>query len=151
MNEPTHRPKILILEDDIDLATQWQDAFAQHDADAVLATSRPEVEYLCQNMQFDALVVDIFIRDLDGALTGDGGLTAISYLRLPQHANPRPWGITVPIVAVTGSSRIAGFDAIEYAIDLGATTGLRKPIEPEELVSHVFGLIESCSVDLTDS
>lgn len=141
MNEADVKTRILILEDDLDLALQWRTAFEQADVEVVLTSSRVEAQRVCEQEQFDALIIDIFLRGFDGSLVGDGGLTLINHLRLPPLAETTAWTVTAPIIAVTGSGNIMGFDAIEYAIDLGATIGLRKPIASEQLVSELLALL----------
>lgn len=135
-----HEHSILILEDDTDLAMQWQAAFRDAGYSCDVAFSRIEAEVLCRRSEYTAVVVDVFIEGADGRLEGDGGLTLLNHLRMPDLAETPRWGATVPVVVVTGSQRLAEFDALEHADYMGASTGLRKPFRPESLVAVVRDL-----------
>ncbi len=141
MTEPLpHR--VLILEDDLDLVQQWRAAINALGIVAETASRRVDAELACASTRYDLVIIDIFIRSPEGELTGDGGFTFIAHLRSPALAQTPEWGRTVPIIAVSGSERMHGFDALDHARHMGATVALRKPISPHELAQLVKQHIE---------
>ena len=46
-------------------------------------------------------------------------------------------GATIPIIAVSGGDSHSSFLALESANDLGATTVLEKPFDPQQLAAVV--------------
>jgi len=135
--------RILIMEDDLDLALQWSAALRAEGFACTLAQSRPEAEQACEMAEFDAVVVDVFIKDDQGNYTADGGFTLVSRLRMPALGGTPAWGQTVPIVIVTGAAPAAGVDALEYGLHLGANAALRKPFPPQALVNQLLTFIGS--------
>jgi len=129
--------RVLIMEDDLDLSHQWMQELRGAGFECDHATSRSEAQDRCMNRRYDALVLDVFIRGEDGKYLGDGGFNMITRLRLPHLAQTPDWGKDVPIVVVTGSTQANGFDALEYALHLGADRAMRKPFDPEELLRQV--------------
>lgn len=131
---------ILILEDDVSLAGAWQRGLEAEGHAVALAQGRTEAEDWCRRRQFDLVIADIFVAGADGKLADDGGFTLISHLRSPGLAATPEWGTEVPILAVTGSGKAHGFDALEYARHMGATRALRKPISLAELLETCAAL-----------
>lgn len=86
---------ILLLEDDLRLASFWQTALEQsglrvtHCSDASAAIS------VCDSQAIDLVVTDILIRDEQNAVKPEGGLSLISHIRLHQDQ--------IPILCVTGA------------------------------------------------
>ncbi len=130
---------VLILEDDLDLAQQWADYLAAFGYRCDLAFNRREAELLCEERAYDAVIVDMFFRDENGRLSGDGGLTFITHLRLPSLAGTPRWGERVPIITVTGSDGIV--DALGHARNAGADRTFRKPFNPAVLVDALSTLV----------
>ncbi len=137
MTEQPHR--VLIVEDDFDLAKQWSNYLDSFGYSCDLAGSRAEAELLCQTKQYDAFIVDMFFKDADGNLSGDGGLTFITHLRLPSLADTPRWGERVPIITVSGSDGIV--DALGHARNAGADRTFKKPVAPETLLNALYELI----------
>ena len=125
------------MEDDIDLATQWRTALAEVDIQADHVTGTAQANRQCGEVEYDVVIVDMFIRERDGSLSPDGGLVFIAHLRSPTLAGTPVWGVSVPIIAITGSPEHHKFDVLDNAHRMGADDLLRKPIEPEDLVSRV--------------
>jgi two-component system response regulator (stage 0 sporulation protein F) len=76
--------------------------------------------------RFDAVVVDIFMPDMDGIAT----------IRQLRAANP-----TIPIIAISGhaitNKRAGAPDFLGMAVKLGATCALQKPFHPNQLFDAV--------------
>jgi len=139
--------KILILEDDIDLASQWSEALIECSHIVIVAIDVKEANNIIRSEQFDLIIVDFFIRKPHGLLK-EGGLTLISRLRIPRPPDDHDWGKTVPILSVTGSRPLGpGFDPLVSAMALGSDRGLRKPFLIEELVEIVDEMLSMPIVD----
>lgn len=86
---------------------------------------------LCQTQQFDLLIVDIFMPDMDGLET------------LSQVHQVHP---DLPVIVISGyqfgSDRDARPDFLHMATSLGAVKGLAKPFRPAELMEAVSAGLE---------
>lgn len=139
------------MEDDRDLLNQWALAFSGVGAEVARSASRSEAEALLNETEFDALVTDIFVETGGGVVSGEGGLLLIGHVRNPGLGFTPDWAKTMPIVAVTATqaSRVTHaqtsptFDPLNFASGGGADNTMRKPFEPQELVTLVIRLIES--------
>jgi CheY-like chemotaxis protein len=134
--------KVLIMEDDLDLADQWTRALHSAGHEVWVAKRNGEAERLCSEIRFDLAIVDLFIADATGNLIPEGGLLLITHLRNPMLIGTPEWGRAIPILAVTGGIRTGDFDPIEYAVHAGANTGLPKPVTPEVLAAAAACLLE---------
>ncbi len=133
------KKRVLIVEDDFDLAHQWADYLSAFGIVCDLAFNRAEAAVFCGEREYDALIVDMFFKDEQGNLSGDGGLTFITHLRLPSLANTPRWGERVPIISVTGSDGIV--DALGHARNAGADRTFQKPFDPALLVEAFAELL----------
>ncbi|HKE58625.1 MAG TPA: response regulator [Pyrinomonadaceae bacterium] len=86
---------------------------------AVMAVSARDALALAQREQFDLVISDIGVPEMDGYAL------AKSLRSLPEYAS-------VPMVAITG---FAQFDDRDRALAAGFNTHVKKPIDPSELVS----------------
>lgn len=133
---------VLIFEDDHDLAKQWISALEAREITALHTASIEGFLQTCAQRAFDALVCDIFVRDANGYLENQGGLSLISYCRNSILGKTPAWAQEVPIIAITGAARVNDFDILQMADSIGASTLLRKPITPEALASIVCEQID---------
>lgn len=138
---------VLIMDDDLDLSSQWRRAFVDAGIEARLACNRMEAEILLHAQRFDAVVVDIYIRTADGTGTTESGFLLIAHMRSPSLGLTPAWAKDTPIVAVTGAASSASFSPLDYAAQGGATAVMRKPFEPSELVEQVVALIADETID----
>ncbi len=110
------RPRILIVDDQLSLAETLADGLSEHGFDAAgVASSKRAVELL-EKGQWDALLTDLRMPELDGLQ-----LLAISRAAAPSR----------PVIVMTAYSAVES--AIE-SIRQGAFHYLTKPFKVEELV-----------------
>jgi len=115
--------KVLIVEDDPDLARQITQAFTTNGYTVDCAADGGQAHFLESTEAYDALVLDIGLPRLDG----------LSILR-----DMRRSGHSTPVLLLTARSgwrdRVDGLDA-------GADDYLVKPFQMEELIARVRALI----------
>lgn len=126
--------KILILEDDFDLAMYWKERL-EDDGYGVVYTSTSEeaTQVLCQD-EFDLVIADVLIRTECGAgpLKPTGGLSLIAHVTL--RVDPRP-----KIVAVSGAHPQS--NVLKHATALKADRVMVKPFRIDSLVDVVKDLV----------
>jgi len=140
MTDPSSQ-LVLILEDDFDLALQWSAALRLAGFECIIAHTADEAEAWCHRRQFDAIVLDVFIKGEDGRYQPNGGFTLLSHLRQPALTGTPEWGRSVPAIAVSGALGGAGTNTLEYALDMGATSAVAKPIPADRLTARVQHMI----------
>lgn len=82
---------------------------------------------LVESTPCDLVITDIIMPEMEGIET-------ISTLRSKSGQ--------LPIIAVSGGGRIGNMDFLKAAKELGATTILPKPFEPDELLELVDRFLE---------
>lgn len=137
MSSVEHRYVVLILEDDLDLAKQWQRALESEGMHVSVASAVDSAVFYCKDRQFDIIIVDLFLRRPNDSIIPYGGLTLIGYLRSRLKGLPE-WGRSVPIIAVSGAVKQNGYDALLSAEMQGANSSLRKPFRVKDLVAEVY-------------
>jgi CheY-like chemotaxis protein len=114
--------RILVIDDDACVSTAIQAILARHQYDTVLASRAHAGIQAFQASQFDVVMVDLF-------MPGMNGLDTITRIRSKS---------AVPIIAMSGfrlrNSLDPDQDFLGMAILRGATTSLRKPFSPPQLV-----------------
>jgi DNA-binding response OmpR family regulator len=117
--------RILVIDDDACVSTAIQAILARHQYDTVLASRAHAGIHAFQASQFDVVMVDLF-------MPGMNGLDTITRIRSKS---------TVPIIAMSGfrlrNSLDPDQDFLGMAILCGATTSLRKPFSPPQLVAAI--------------
>jgi two-component system OmpR family response regulator len=115
--------RILVVEDDPDLARQLKQALGDADYAVDQAADGEEGQYLGESEPYDAIVLDLGLPKIDG----------VSVLEQWRRA-----GITTPVLILTArgawSEKVAGFDA-------GADDYLTKPFHTEELLARLRALL----------
>jgi DNA-binding response OmpR family regulator len=118
--------RALIIEDDRSVGTAIQMILARQGFTLVLAPDAQSGVQAFVSSKFDVVLVDIFMPEIDG-------LAIITAFR--QRAP------TVPILAMSGfrfrEPMDSGQDFLGMAAELGATSCLRKPFTPEQLIAAV--------------
>ena len=119
-------PRILIMEDNLQLAFEWRDVFELNGYKVLLTHSGEEAIGVLQNDKVDLVVSDLFVAG------GKGGLSVIGALRTLGPDAP-------PVIAVTGASASPEESDTEsrfltQARRLGASSSIKKPFLPAELV-----------------
>jgi CheY-like chemotaxis protein len=122
-------PRILVIDDDDLVRTAVQQMLENKGFDVVVAAQGQHALRILDNGNFDAIVVDIFMPDMDGLET----------IRAFRERSPE-----IAIVAMSGTKFYEGTasapDFLLMATKLGANASLRKPFRSRELVAT----IESC-------
>jgi two-component system OmpR family response regulator len=115
--------RILVVEDDPDLARQLKQALGDADYAVDQAADGEEGQYLGESEPYDAIVLDLGLPKIDG----------VSVLEQWRRA-----GIATPVLILTArgawSEKVAGFDA-------GADDYLTKPFHTEELLARLRALL----------
>jgi two-component system OmpR family response regulator len=127
--------RILVVEDDADLARQMKDSLSDAGYAVDLATDGEEGHYLGANEPYDAVVLDLGLPVMDG-------ITVLERWRRE--------GRTMPVLILTArdrwSEKVAGFDA-------GADDYVAKPFHMEEVLARLRALVRRAaghaSADLT--
>lgn len=115
--------RILLVEDDPDIARQLKQALADADYAVDHAPDGEEAQFLGETEPYDAVVLDLGLPKVDG----------VSVLERWRRE-----GMTSPVLILTAraawSEKVAGFDA-------GADDYLTKPFHTEELLARLRALI----------
>jgi DNA-binding response OmpR family regulator len=126
--EPERLPRLLVIEDDVAVG-QFVQAALTGSADVTIALTADEGLALVGSEDFDGVLVDNGLPDLDG----------VEVIRL-LRADPKT--LTMPLVLFTGD------DSEEVERDArraGADDFLCKPVEPLLLEERVLGLLTAYS------
>ncbi len=115
--------KILIVEDDVDIARLVQLQLRDIDCDsAIISNGQQALEHLQQNQQYDMLILDIMLPDCDG----------LSICEQVRAVNKH-----IPILMLT--ARSSEYDRV-LGLDIGADDYLTKPFSFIELSARVKAL-----------
>ncbi|MBD6615082.1 response regulator [Nostoc sp. B(2019)] len=122
---------ILVVDDDDDTRFYITTVLEADGATVMAVASAAAARQVLPELQPDVLISDI-------AMPGEDGYTLIRKVRAQKPDN----GGQVPAIALTayGDSE----DRIR-ALEAGFHTHVSKPIDPEELVAIVAGLVASCN------
>ncbi len=114
--------RILIIEDDIDLAETLQKSFAPYYT-ADICPNGVDGIYLAQISPYDLIIIDLKLPDLYGD---------------EVCKNLRASGIDVPVIILTGDARL---DSKLSCFNVGADDYLTKPFSFKELLSRTDALL----------
>lgn len=134
---------ILIFEDDFDLVWQWKRFLKRKGYIVDVSWDIEEVIKLCEIKQYDIIVCDIFIKDLDGKIKMQGGVSLLTYLRSKSLGKFPKWTQNVPVLLISGAQKVNGFDALYSTKTLGANEVIRKPFRKEELLEKIIKILET--------
>lgn len=130
--EPERKPRVLIVEDSLDLSALWQRLFsAKGYAPVVANDARTACHIFGADSEFDVVVSDYFLPDMNG-------LALLERLRETSS--------TIPFVLVTGSRETA---IQERALSFDATAFLNKPIKFMFLEEEIRRLLAKCAAENT--
>lgn len=147
MTKEDKKYSILIFEDDIDLAKQWTAALEKKNMQVAHAMTVDSALEFCNLRKFDAIILDVFLQDQYGNFLPKAGYTLLSYLRNTSLDKAPEWGATIPVLAVTGSPVIMGYDILSYAKSLKAQGTMRKPFSIDVLYESLINIIENPHVE----
>jgi two-component system, OmpR family, response regulator len=115
--------RVLVVEDDVDLARQLKDCLSDAGYAVDLAADGEEGHFLGANEPYDAVVLDLGLPVMDG-------ITVLESWRRE--------GRTMPVLILTArdrwSEKVAGFDA-------GADDYVAKPFHMEEVLARLRALV----------
>jgi CheY-like chemotaxis protein len=117
--------RILVIDDDACVSAAIQAVLGRHQCETVLASRAHAGIHALQRSEFDVVIVDLF-------MPGMNGLDTITRIRSES---------AVPIIAISGfrlrNSLESDQDFLGMAMRRGATTSLRKPFSPQQLVAAI--------------
>jgi CheY-like chemotaxis protein len=117
--------RILVIDDDACVSTAIQAILGRHHCETVLASRAHAGIHALQRSEFGVVIVDLF-------MPGMNGLDTITRIRSES---------AVPIIAISGfrlrNSLESDQDFLAMAMLRGATTSLRKPFSPPQLVAAI--------------
>ncbi|PZM13774.1 response regulator [Rhizobium tubonense] len=125
-NASAEKPRILIVEDDRDIAEMLVELMIENGYEASAATSAGEMDRLRRRHDFDLVV-------LDAMLPGEDGFSICRRLRAAG---------TTPILMLTALRE--DVDRI-VALELGADDYVTKPFNQRELMARIKGLLRRAS------
>jgi diguanylate cyclase (GGDEF)-like protein/PAS domain S-box-containing protein len=113
------RQRLLVVDDEVLILEGLTRLLATRDYDVVTANGGCEALIAIGKQQFDAILLDLGMPDLNGS----------EVLRFVSER-----GVDTPVIVVSGDSTI---DAAIRALRGGAADFVRKPYEPEELLRRI--------------
>lgn len=128
MSSENDARRILIIEDDFDLASIIRVALETCGYDVSIATNGRRALALQRARPADIVVTDIFMPEMDG----------IETIEALQKEFPR-----IPIIVMSAGAKAGQVDYLRVARMLGAAKCLRKPFDLADLIAAVAGLGES--------
>lgn len=121
--------KILILDDDFELASAWRSALTAAGHSATLSHSTPDALQHMHTNRFDAAVVDLMISVPPGEPPDSG----IHFLRAIKQTAPLP-----RLIGVSGYYASDKGEMAETVLRVyGVEHVLFKPFEPDQLVALI--------------
>jgi len=127
-----------VIDDDLAVCTTIAVVLKRNRHDVILADGGQKGLQLFHAGQFDLLIVDIFMPDMDG-------LETISHVRKAQP--------TIPIIVISGYH--AGTEPApnfrETGTKLGAVYSLQKPFRPSDLVTAVKSCLSTSLPDTSET
>ena len=117
---------VLIMEDNVELALEWRDAFVLNENEVTLSYSGEDAIAHLDRTKFDLVVTDMFVPGQKGGLNVIGKI-----LRMRFDAPP--------VIAVTGKRRHKDNKEdmnffLKQVTSLGVSATLEKPFAPAELI-----------------
>jgi two-component system response regulator HydG len=119
VTNPSAKPRVLVVDDQLALAETLADGLSERGYDAIAADASREAAKLLENDDIDVLVTDLRMPELDG----------LALLALSKAANPAR-----PVIMMTAYSAV---DSAIESIRRGAYHYLTKPFKVEELALFV--------------
>jgi DNA-binding response OmpR family regulator len=114
-------PSILIIDDDIRLASMVADYLRDHQFEASHAATGADALAAIERQSFDLILLDLMLPDTDG-------------LTLFRELNARPSFRATPVIMLT--ARGDPMDKV-VGLEIGAEDYVAKPFEPRELLARI--------------
>ena len=125
------RLRVLVVEDELQLSQQLANALGQAGYAVDCAKDGARAEFLGQTEQYDVVVLDLGLPNIDG----------LTILRKWREA-----GVIVPVLVLT--ARASWHEKVQ-GIDGGADDYVAKPFKMEELLARLRALIRRASGQVT--
>jgi CheY-like chemotaxis protein len=117
---PSGKPRVLIVDDDVDLATTLAETISDLGWEGMPCSHVPDALQRIREAQYSALFVDLVLP----------GASGVDLLRVALARNPK-------LPAILMSGRDADADVVVTALGLGPVMFVEKPISPEHLQSSL--------------
>ena len=121
--------KIAIVDDDPDILESFDLAMRAEGAETAVAEDGTEAVAVCQKFKPDAVILDMMLPKRSG------------YLVLEELTSMEPPPIVIMVTANEGKRHMA------YALALGVSEYLNKPVSLERLIDRVSCLLQKKSKD----
>ena len=118
MSNPSHQPLVILIDDEPDTQSLFQDVMAFLEMDLKVAHDGQSARSLLAQIKPDAILLDIFLPDTDG-------------YKLLQEIRAMPDLSDCPVIATTGYYTT---DSPEAIIKHGFNALLLKPYDPQHVV-----------------
>lgn len=128
--------KILILEDDLALASQIRVALEQEGFQVFLVRDADAAIEVLENDDMQLVIADMMIRKSDGTYDPKGGLTVLTHVNLNMALKP-------PVVTITGAAPETALVLISNS--MGAAMSFSKPIKMPEFIESVNQIMKARS------
>lgn len=128
--------RVLILEDDMDLAKNWEAGFISIGWSPDLVLNINAANKMLETKDYDAVIVDMFIRDASGKLLSEGGLSLLAKLYKSAVLSSKKTPLRVAVTGVN-KRKYFDYDPLETALNMEVEVVLRKPFTTEELLAAV--------------
>jgi len=120
--------RVLVIDDEVQVRDMLEEMIRSAGHTVIVASDGEEALEAQRTSPCDLVIVDIF-------MPGKQGLDTIRELRA---ADPH-----LKIVALSGGGGFDRFDALESAIEAGASVTMRKPVDWEELILTIGNLLQT--------
>ncbi|MEW5770212.1 MAG: response regulator [Pseudomonadota bacterium] len=118
--------KILLVDDDVDVRYALGKYLHRAGHQVVEATDGAQALSLMATEAFDLVITDIVMPEADG-------------IELILDIGRNTPGL--PVIAISGGGRLGRAEYLDMAQGLGATAGLAKPVDPDELLALIDRLL----------
>lgn len=122
---PDDRPRVLVVDDDIDACANLQDILIDSDYEVTVAYTGEAAIDLVRGDTFDLALLDLKMPGIDG----------LAAFREIRHVSPR--------IAVLILSAYASASAADQALSDGARAVLHKPVIIEQLLPLLHQVVEA--------
>jgi CheY-like chemotaxis protein len=132
---PTKEPSassILVIDDEPELRRIYVRALRSEGYDVHEANNGHEASRFLDQRSFDLVITDILMPDMDGFET-------INRIRQAK--------LNMPVLVVSGVTKVFDLDYLTMSRRLGATAALAKPVRVAELLEAVRNLLNSPPTD----
>ncbi len=126
---------ILILEDELRLATSWQLALEQAGYAVIVESSFDAASNALEESEIALVISDMLIRSSGQTLAPKGGLSLLAFINLHLEKKKQP-----PVIVVSGADASMNID--KHAETMNATLVLSKPVSTDNLVDRVGEILE---------